>query len=57
LEGDVICVLYGGTVPFMLRPKEKEMGGYYVVGEAYVDGIMDGEYMDTNPKIEKFVLC
>jgi hypothetical protein len=57
LEGDVICILYGGTVPFILRPRGEEMGGYYVAGEAYVDGIMDGEYMDTNPKIEEFVLC
>ncbi len=56
-EGDVTCVLHGGTVPFILRPRRVEQGGgYYVVGEAYVDGIMDGEFMDTKPRIENFVL-
>ncbi|KAF7509917.1 hypothetical protein GJ744_007231 [Endocarpon pusillum] len=38
--GDVICVLYGGKVPFVLRPRD---GGYEFVGDAYVYGMMDGE--------------
>ncbi len=37
---DLICVLRGGTVPFILRPRG---GDYYgMVSEAYVHGIMDG---------------
>jgi hypothetical protein len=38
--GDVVCVLFGGNVPFILRPKN---GVYQLVGEAYVHGIMEGE--------------
>ncbi|PQE19335.1 heterokaryon incompatibility protein [Rutstroemia sp. NJR-2017a BVV2] len=39
--GDVVAVLIGSQVPFVLR---KSVGGRYkIVGEAYVDGIMDGE--------------
>jgi hypothetical protein len=39
--GDVIAVLNGGTVPFVLRPNDG--GRYSVVGDAYVQGIMDGD--------------
>ncbi len=39
-KGDVICVLRGGDVPFVLR--EKEHGYWELVGEAYLHGIMDG---------------
>lgn len=39
--GDAVAVLIGYQVPFVLR---KSVGGRYkIVGEAYVDGIMDGE--------------
>jgi hypothetical protein len=39
--GDAVAVVIGCQVPFVLR---KSMGGRYkIVGEAYVDGIMDGE--------------
>jgi len=37
---DIICVLYGGKVPYILRPA----GDHYLfVGEAYVHGYMEGE--------------
>ncbi|KAI0871315.1 heterokaryon incompatibility protein-domain-containing protein [Hypoxylon argillaceum] len=39
--GDCICVLVGGEMPFVVRPTE--CGTYTLVGECYVDGIMDGE--------------
>lgn len=40
---DVVCVLRGGAVPFVLRRGE---GGYWrFEGEAYVHGIMDGSYV------------
>ena len=38
--GDIICVLFGGKLPFCLRPR----GEYYLlVGECYVYGLMEGE--------------
>ena len=41
--GDVICVLYGGRVPYVLRPCKD---GYTLIGECYIHGLMDGEAMD-----------
>jgi hypothetical protein len=43
LEGDNICLLFGGNVPFVLR--DRGDGKYQFVGECYVHGIMDGEIM------------
>jgi hypothetical protein len=40
--GDVVCVLLGGNMPFILRPGA-EVGTYGYVGQAYVHGFMDGE--------------
>jgi hypothetical protein len=41
--GDVVCVLFGGKMPFCLRP----WGRYYrLVGECYVHGLMSGEAME-----------
>jgi hypothetical protein len=39
--GDEVWVLAGAPVPFLLRPVRH--GGYRLVGEAYVHGIMHGE--------------
>jgi hypothetical protein len=38
---DKICILEGCSVPVILRAREN--GGYTLVGDAYVSGIMDGE--------------
>lgn len=43
--GDEICVLYGGPVPFLLRPDGA--GHHEVVGDCYLHGFMDGEAMDA----------
>ncbi|KAE9981156.1 hypothetical protein EG328_011832 [Venturia inaequalis] len=40
LPDDVVCVMFGGIVPFVLRPAQ---GHYQLVGDAYVHGVMDGE--------------
>jgi hypothetical protein len=53
--GDLVVVLYGGNVPYLLRSKLSERGQgagdrqgnssdeYYFVGECYAEGLMDGE--------------
>lgn len=49
-KGDVVCVLFGGKTPYMLRPK----GDHYLfVGECYVHGIMDGEAIGMMERGEK----
>ncbi|RAH52211.1 HET-domain-containing protein [Aspergillus piperis CBS 112811] len=39
-EGDLVCVLFGCSVPVILR---KQGSHYILIGESYVHGIMDGE--------------
>ncbi|PYH35828.1 HET domain-containing protein [Aspergillus neoniger CBS 115656] len=39
-EGDFVCVLFGCSVPVILR---KQGSHYIFIGESYVHGIMDGE--------------
>jgi hypothetical protein len=39
--GGKICILFGASVPFVLRGMDD--GGFMLVGEAYVHGLMDGE--------------
>ncbi|KAF5964085.1 het-6OR heterokaryon incompatibility protein (het-6OR allele) [Fusarium bulbicola] len=43
--GDVVVVFCGGRIPFVLRPVEglSERGVFSYIGEAYCDGVMDGE--------------
>jgi hypothetical protein len=51
---DVVVIICGTEVPLLLRP----CGGVHeLIGEAYVDGIMDGELMEKDPKIEMFEIC
>ncbi|KAF2012899.1 hypothetical protein BU24DRAFT_484765 [Aaosphaeria arxii CBS 175.79] len=51
--GDVICVLYGGRVPVVLRPRDI---GYEFVGDAYVFGMMNGEALLSDAPDEEFAL-
>lgn len=42
-DDDVVAVLFGGEVPFVLRPR----GDHYIfLGDCYVHGIMGGELID-----------
>ncbi|KIX98107.1 uncharacterized protein Z520_06187 [Fonsecaea multimorphosa CBS 102226] len=42
--GDMVWILWGGALPFLLRNVERQEGVYYIVGGAvYVPGIMFGE--------------
>lgn len=49
-KGDMVCILLGCRVPVLLR--ERQEGGYELVGEAYVQGIMDGESV-TDENIDR----
>jgi hypothetical protein len=48
--GDVVCVLRGGNLPFILRKKGDRY--YELVGEADVHGIMDGSFVRQSRKEE-----
>jgi hypothetical protein len=47
--GDLTVLFPETRTPFILRPSEHE-GKYQLVGNAYVDGIMYGEFFDINPE-------
>jgi hypothetical protein len=40
---DLICILYGGNVPFVIRPRED--GHYRLIGECYIHSFIDREAM------------
>ena len=40
-EGDEVCILFGGAVPYVLRSTGDADDSWTFIGDAYVDGIMD----------------
>jgi len=51
LPGDCIAILLGGNVPFCLRAvPDAPKGHYTLVGDTYVQGLMDGEGVPDNWK-------
>jgi len=53
-EGDAICILFGGEVPYVLRPAG---GGFYTIfGECYIDNIMHGESLSHDMISREFRL-
>ena len=53
-KGDVVCVLYGGQTPFILRPSDSRPGMFRLIGDGYVHGLMQGEAMNMDLKEQKF---
>jgi hypothetical protein len=51
--GDVIAVLAGGAVPYVLRPLPCPREGFTILGDSYVHGIMDGEVFEILPEGER----
>ncbi|KAI0907564.1 hypothetical protein F4823DRAFT_641300 [Ustulina deusta] len=56
--GDIVVVLLRGSVPFVLRKAHR--GSYYLIGDSYVHGIMDGgiaeEWKAQKRELEIFTL-
>jgi hypothetical protein len=44
-KGDRVAVLMGSETPFILR--KRSFGGFAVIGETYIHGIMDGEVIEA----------
>ncbi|KAF1967310.1 hypothetical protein BU23DRAFT_573334 [Bimuria novae-zelandiae CBS 107.79] len=51
-KGDVISILYGCSVPVVLRKYDKT-DQYQFIGECYVDGYMNGEALSGDPNFEQ----
>ncbi|KAJ9607914.1 hypothetical protein H2200_007993 [Cladophialophora chaetospira] len=60
--GDVLAILAGGRVPYVLRKSTSNTAGnpnnFYFIGECYVDGVMQGQLLDgpTPPALEEIWL-
>jgi hypothetical protein len=54
LPGDVLCFFNGVDVPFSLRPAESQgsSGQHYLIGDAYIHGLMHGEAKEPNVEAE-----
>lgn len=56
--GDLVCVVFGCSTPLVIRPVGEQ---YVVLGEAYMEGLMDGEalgFLITGVSAEKdFTFC
>lgn len=50
--GDVICILSGGRVPFIVRAEGSE---FRLIGEAYVHGLMEGQAVKNGVEMQEFV--
>ncbi|KAF2994326.1 hypothetical protein E8E14_001997 [Neopestalotiopsis sp. 37M] len=58
--GDVVSVLYGGSVPFVLRNITEDMDAipdYLMLGPAYVHGIMDGSYVKSAEELGALIIA
>jgi hypothetical protein len=64
--GNIVCILFGSQTPFMLRPESERrsepmetvnsLGIYTLVGECYINGIIDGEMLAIGLQRQKFVI-
>ncbi|KAH8589917.1 heterokaryon incompatibility protein-domain-containing protein [Bisporella sp. PMI_857] len=55
-RGDIVCVFYGGEVPYVLRPRGD--GQYTFVGSCYIHGLMDGEALQIEGvEDQEFAIC
>lgn len=54
--GDAVCILAGCTVPVVLRKRTCESDqDWFLVGECYIEGLMEGEFMREMEANDKFV--
>jgi hypothetical protein len=59
ITGDLICILYGADVPFVLRAvttHQDDQPKYILVGECYIHSLMDGEGLELGLAEQRFVL-
>ncbi|KAF7522444.1 hypothetical protein G7054_g12127 [Neopestalotiopsis clavispora] len=57
--GDQVCILYGCSVPVVLREVVQEAGvrSWHIIGDAYIDRMMNGEALDGRLEERNFRIC
>lgn len=48
--GDHVAIFHGGNVPFVMREVPGGGGEYQLIGECYLDGLMDGQAVEVARK-------
>jgi Heterokaryon incompatibility protein (HET) len=51
--GDVVCIVNGSCVPFILRPSQDIKGAFQLVGKCYIHGIMEGEALQMKDLVQR----
>lgn len=47
-RGDLVCILMGGEVPFVIRPTHPGSNSYNMIGDCFLNGVMNGEMLVAN---------
>jgi hypothetical protein len=53
--GDSLVIFMGVRVPYVIRP-HPDGQSWVLIGETYVHGIMDGQFMENNPEVRSITL-
>lgn len=53
-EGDEVCILYGGKIPYLVRPRQG--AECILIGEAFVHGCMYGEALRGNIEEKSYLI-
>ncbi|OAG08698.1 HET-domain-containing protein [Paraphaeosphaeria sporulosa] len=54
IEGDVVVIFCGAKIPYVLKP-QPEVDKYTFVGEAYCDGMMDGQILERGQEASFYI--
>jgi len=54
-EDDIVMIPEGAEVSYVFR-HDKVAAKYVLIGDTYVDGIMDGEFLERSAGLEEFEL-
>ncbi|KAK4203214.1 heterokaryon incompatibility protein [Triangularia verruculosa] len=52
-KGDIVVIFAGAEIPHVIRPHSND-GTYEYLGEAYCDGVMDGEFWTEDGSLEAY---
>lgn len=47
-KGDLVCILMGGEVPFVIRPTHPGSNIYNMIGDCFLNGVMNDEMLVAN---------
>ena len=55
--GDIVVIVPGASGPLIMRPGIGDLSLHRIVGEAYVHGVMDGEFVSEETRVEMLYVC